>query len=470
MEKNHWEKNVNTILSLFKPVPHIEEIQDQEIVNKKYHYWRIRILYSTFIGYALYYFTRKSFTFAMPGLIQELGYDKSQLGLLASILSISYGLSKFVSGMISDKSNPRYFMAVGLMMTGVLNIFFGMSSSLLFFAVFWGLNGWFQGFGWPPCARFLTHWYSHSERGSWWATWNVSHNVGAFIIPWIVGACLYSFGWRVAMYVPGVLCIFGGFFLINRLRDTPQSLGLPAIEKFRDDHVDAHKNFEGQEQELSTKQILIDFVIKNKYIWILAIAYFFVYIVRTGVNDWTALYLMESKQYTQLGANGCVSLFEVGGFFGSLVAGWSSDYLFQARRGPVNALFAVGMVISLAAFWFIPPGYAVLDSIVMFMVGFAIFGPQMLIGIAAAELSHKKAAATATGFVGCFAYLGAAVAGYPFGKLTQTFGWDGYFLGMGVCCVLSVFLLVPLWNVTRRTRTVPVKKPEKVLSTSRGVA
>ncbi len=73
-------------------------------------------------------------------------------------------------------------------MTGILNIIFGFSSSLLIFALFWGLNGWFQGFGWPPCSRFLMNWYSQSERGRWWGLWNISHNIGAFIIPWIVGA------------------------------------------------------------------------------------------------------------------------------------------------------------------------------------------------------------------------------------------------------------------------------------------
>lgn len=449
---------MSAILNLFKPAPHIPEIQDAREVKKKYQYWRIRTLYSMFVGYALYYFTRKSFTFAMPGLIQELGFDKGQLGLLASILSITYGISKFASGILSDRSNPRYFMAFGLLMTGIFNICFGFSSSFLMFALFWGLNGWFQGFGWPPCARFLTHWYSHSERGSWWSTWNVSHNVGAFIIPWIVGACLQYFGWRYAMYVPGVICILGSLFLINRLRDTPQSLGLPSIEKFRDDYGGISDKHEKTERELSTKEILIEYVLKNKFIWMLAIAYFFVYVVRIGVNDWTVLFLIEQKEYSRIGANGCVSLFEVGGFFGSLFAGWSSDRMFGARRGPVNVLFAVGMLVSISVFWIIPPGYSFLDSAAMFMLGFAIFGPQMLIGVHAAELSHKKAAATSTGFVGWFAYMGAATAGYPLGKITQDLGWQGFFIVMWGCCAISALLLIPLWNVTDYARSETEEK------------
>ncbi|HEY4832669.1 MAG TPA: MFS transporter family glucose-6-phosphate receptor UhpC, partial [Waddliaceae bacterium] len=79
---------MSVFLNIFKPAPHIEQIQDEEEVKQKYHYWRIRILYSSFIGYALYYFTRKSFTFAVPGLMDEFHYDKGEIGLLASILAV----------------------------------------------------------------------------------------------------------------------------------------------------------------------------------------------------------------------------------------------------------------------------------------------------------------------------------------------------------------------------------------------
>lgn len=437
---------MNALFDLFKPAPRVQEIENQETVKKEYQYWRIRIFYSMFIGYAFYYFTRKSFTFAMPGLIEDLNLTKGDLGLLGSILYITYGMSKFASGILSDRSNARYFMAFGLVMTGLCNIFFGLSSSLLFLAIFWGLNGWFQGFGWPPCARFLTHWYSQNERGSWWSSWNASHNIGAFVIPWIIGACLYFFDWRAAMFAPGILCILGGIFLVNRLRDTPQSLGLPAIEVYRNDFGGVtREDLDGK--ELSTREILVDHVLKNKYIWMLSIAYFFVYIVRTGVNDWTALFLHEQKGYSRLGANGFVSLFEAGGFFGSLCAGWASDKLFTAKRGPVNVIFAIGMVFSVLAFWYIPEGYPWLDSSAIFVIGFMVFGPQMLIGVAAAELSHKKAAATSTGFAGCFAYMGAAFAGYPLGRLTQDLGWNGFFWALIACSIISTLLLLPMWNV-----------------------
>ena len=198
-----------SVLDLLKPAPHREEIQDKKAVAKKYKYWRFRTFYGMYIGYAFYYFSRKSYTFAAPALVQDLGLDKTELGMLGSILSISYGVSKFASGIVGDRSNPRYFMGIGLILTGIFNIFFGMSSSIWFFAIFWGLNGWFQGFGWPPCAKLLTHWYSHSERGRWWSVWNTSHNLGGRPNPY---SCSFLCG---ELWVGAMRCMCQGFYVFS---------------------------------------------------------------------------------------------------------------------------------------------------------------------------------------------------------------------------------------------------------------
>jgi MFS transporter, OPA family, sugar phosphate sensor protein UhpC len=435
-----------SILDILKPAPYKEEIEDKEEVEKSFKYWRFRVFYGMYIGYIFYYFSRKSFTFAMPSLMQDLGFDKSQLGILASVLSVTYGLSKFLSGILSDRSNPRYFMAIGLILTGCLNIFFGFTSSIVFFAIFWGLNGCFQGWGWPPCARLLTHWYSQKERGTWWGFWSSSQSVGGALIPLLAGFCAYHWGWRYAMFIPGWLCIIGGIFLINRLRDTPQSLGLPSVEKFKNEEPALVK--EKVQNTLSVKEILFTYVLRNKFIWVLAISYFFVYIIRTAISDWSVLFLVETKGYSLITASSCVCWFEIGGCLGSLTAGWGSDRIFKGRRGPISAIFSLGVVFSISGFWLAPGGSVLVHASLLFLTGFLIFGPQMLIGMAAAELSHKNAAGTATGFVGWVSYLGAACAGYPLGTLTQIWGWELFFAILACCGFISVCLLLPLWRVS----------------------
>lgn len=448
---------MNFALRFFKSAPILEEITDTELVKAKYKHWRMRTLYSMFLGYVFYYFTRKSFVFAMPVIMTDLHFDKGQLGLIGTIFSLTYGVSKFFSGVLSDQANPRYFMALGLILTGIFNILFGFSSSLFLFTVFWGFNAWFQGFGWPPCVKLLSYWYSHSERGSWWSVWALSQNVGSVLAIAIVTYSLEKFGWRFAMFIPGVLSILGGFFLLNRLSDIPQTLGLPPIEKFRNDCVDVKKT-EETSKSLSSKELIYS-VLKNKYVWLLAIAYFFVYFIRTGIGDWTMLFMIESKGYTPFGAGGIASLFDIGGFLGGLSAGWLSDYAFKAKRGPVNALFAILLFISIGSVWILPGGHAWMDSCMVFMIGFATFGPQMLIGVAVAEFAHKQASATATGLASWIAYLGAALAGYPLGKVIDHLSWEGFFICMEISAVCAVLLLVPLWNATKERVLAKVKQP-----------
>jgi OPA family sugar phosphate sensor protein UhpC-like MFS transporter len=165
-----------------------------------------------------------------------------------------------------------------------------------------------------------------------------------------------------------------------------------------------------------------------------------------AINDWSALYLMEKKGYTLLEASACVALFEIGGLFGMLVAGWLSDKLCAGKRGPMNVFFSIGMLGSVLGFWLLPGLSAFANSAILFVIGFFLFGPQMLIGLTAAELSHKKAAGTASGFAGWFAYFGAASAGYPLGKIAQDFGWEGYFMILAACGVLTILLFLPMWS------------------------
>ena len=131
-------------------------------------------------------------------------------------------------------------------------------------------------------------------------------------------------------------------------------------------------------------------------------SYLLVYVVRIAVNDWGSLYLVEEHQVDLLTANTAVSMFEVGGFLGSLLGGWGSDKFFQGNRAPMILIFALGIFISVSALWLVPLHNIFVLSGCLFAIGFFVFGPQMMIGMAAAECSHKDLAGTATGFVGWF--------------------------------------------------------------------
>ncbi len=428
------------LFNLLKPAPYTEVIQDPTQVNEQYQYWRIRICYSLFIGYAFYYFTRKSFAVIMPVVGADLGLSKAQLGLLLSGLSISYGVSKFLSGILSDRSNPRYFMAIGLMMTGVLNILFGLSSSFAMLALFWALNGFFQAWGWPACCKSLTYWFAKSNRGLWYSICSTSYNIGGVLIALFAPFIALQFGWRYAMFIPGVTSIVMGLVLINRLRDVPQTLGLPPVDEIA---------YEKSHASLNIKEVLFTQVLNNKYVWIFSLSYFFIYIVRTAINDWSPFYLMEVRNFPDtVAASRGVVWFEVGGLIGMLTAGWGSDYLFKGNRVPAMVIAALGLMSSVMALWYCPPNLPILDLFYLGCIGFFVYGPQMIVGLAAAEFVDKRAAAASNGFAGFVGYIGAAVAGYPVGKIIELWSWNGFYISMLISSAVLFFMLIPLWSAS----------------------
>ncbi|WP_202113822.1 MFS transporter family glucose-6-phosphate receptor UhpC [Glaesserella parasuis] len=407
--------------------------------HKIYHYWRLHIMIGMYIGYAGFYLTRKSFNYVVPTLITDLGIDKNNIGIISTLFYITYGISKFISGVYLDKENPKHFMAYGLFLTGITNILFGLSSSVLMFTILWVINAWFQGWGWPSCSKLLTTWYSRNERGLWWSIWNTAHNVGGAMIPLIIGYLTLHYSWRYGFIAAGGLAILISIFLFFRLQNTPETMGLPSIGKWRNDNLELVQEKEGK--YLTWNKILHQYVFFNKYIWLLALSYALVYVVRTAINDWGNIYLTEKYHYDLVSANSALSLFEVGGFIGSLVAGWGSDKLFASNRGPMALLFAIGIFFSIIAMWLMPKENFILQAGIFFSVGFFVFGPQMLIGMAAAECSHKKTPASATGFVGLFAYLGAAIAGYPLALVMESHHWSGFFV-VSACAASGIALLL----------------------------
>lgn len=300
------------MFNFLKPARHIKSLPSEK-VDDTYKRLRFQVFLGIFIGYAGYYLLRKNFSLAMPSLIEQ-GFSKGELGIALSAVSIAYGFSKFVMGTVSDRSNARMFLTLGLVLTAIINLllgfipFFTSSITIMFIMLF--LVGWFQGMGWPPSGRVLVHWFSVSERGSKTSIWNVAHNVGgglmAPIATWGISmTALYNFGYLkgfegVFIY-PALLAIIIAIFSYILIRDTPQSQGLPPIEQYKNDYATSTK--QTIETELTTKEILFKYVLNNKWVWAIAFTNIFVYFVRYGVLDWAPTYLSEEKHF-DLSASG----------------------------------------------------------------------------------------------------------------------------------------------------------------------
>jgi MFS transporter, OPA family, glycerol-3-phosphate transporter len=436
------------ITRLLKPAAHTTALPAQQ-VDSTYRKLRLQVFLGIFLGYAGYYLVRKNFSIAMPGLI-ELGYTKAQLGLALSAVSISYGVSKFLMGTVSDRSNARIFLTLGLVLSALTMIIMGVvpwatSSVAVMFTVLF-VNGWFQGMGWPPCGRVVVHWYSVKERGTRMSIWNVAHNVGGGLMaPLAIAGIDYFGGWHGALIFPAVIALAVAFIVYLLVRDTPQSCGLPPIEKYKNEYTKDYN--ESHEKELSTKQILLDYVLVNKLIWYIAFANAFIYLVRYGVLDWAPTYLKEAKGFSLSETGWAYFLYEWAGIPGTLICGWLSDKIFNGRRAPATIIYMVLVTIAVFVYWKNPAGNPLVDNIALIAIGFLIYGPVMLIGVHALDLVPKKAAGTAAGLTGLFGYLGGAVfANAAMGYVVDAWGWDGGFYVLLASCVLSILFTALTWK------------------------
>ena len=433
------------MMGFMKPAPHIARLPADRI-DAEYKRLRMQVFWGTFLGYATYYLLRKNFSLAMPYIVEESGYTKAQLGIVLTMLSIAYGFSKFVMGNVSYRSNPTYFATIGLLLSAMICLAFGLVpgvlSSIPIMCTLSFLNGWFQGMGYPPYARTMVHWFSTNERGQKWSWWNVSHNLGGGLIAPLAGLGIYLFGtWHSIFFFPAIIAIILAIFTFFLMQDTPQSCGLPPIEEYRNDYP-KEATSETIEEELSARDILFKYVLNNRILWLIAVANIFVYFIRYGVVDWAPTYLAEVKGYSHKGSRLAYFLYEWAGIPGMLVSGYLSDKVFKGRRAPATILFMFGVLIAVFVYWKNPAGNPLIDNIALVSIGFLIYGPVMMIGLHAADLVPKKATGSATGLTGLLGYLiGSSFAGVVMGAVVDHLGWDGGFYTLIIACILAIVLL-----------------------------
>lgn len=406
--------------------------------EQRYRYYRPRILLWSIVGYAVYYVVRKNLSVAMPVMEQQLGVTKSSLGLFLTLHGLLYGVSKFANGIIGDRVNARWFMALGLILSAAMNICFGLSSTATALGLFWMLNGWFQGMGFPPCARLMTHWFSPKELATKMSLWNISHGLGAGAVVVMCGYLVDHFGnWRLCFFVPAGIAIAAAGLLMIFLRDTPESVGLPEIGGTR------------EPVEQTEKNVLVSKVFANPYIWILSIANFFVYTIRYAVLDWGPTLLKEYKGIELRHAGWIVAGFEVAGLVGALLAGYLTDRFFKGRGARLCVFCMLFCGIAIFAFWRTPGGNLPLNTLILMLAGFFVYGPQALVGIAAANLATKRAAASAVGLTGLFGYASGILSGWGLGATVDRYGWDRAFIALLITAGLATIVFLAAWGAPR---------------------
>ena len=448
-------------LDFLAPPKHKPELPAEK-VKSTYTAMRWKVFIGIYLGYAAYYLVRKNLSFAGADMIAQGYLDTSGVGDAMAGLPIAYAVSKFLMGSLSDRSDARKFMTVGLIISAIVMIIAGVipypkngaiTTAILF--VLTCLTGWFSGMGWPPCGRVMSHWFSTNERSFKMSVWNTAHNIGSSGLAWLAtiggGSLLVALGfsaeegWREAFIIPSIAALAVAGLCWWFIRDTPESCGLPPIDKYRNDFSGA-KAKKGEEDKIPFKTLFVDYVLKNKMLWLIGFANILVYLVRNGISDWLPIYLQEAHGIAKSVSKDLYAYHMIAAIPGTLIAGWLSSKFFQGRCAPVNVLCMVVTAIGAFIYWQAGAiatqfGMEYIDvvKIALVVTGFAVYGPVAMISIQAIAIVPKNAAGTAAGFMGLLGYLigDAFLSKIAFGRVVESGGWNLTFLGFFAASVIA---------------------------------
>ncbi|NXN14357.1 G6PT1 protein, partial [Indicator maculatus] len=408
-----------------------------------YGRYRPVIFSAMFVGYTLYYFNRKTFSFVMPSVMAEVPLGKDELGLITSSQSAAYALSKFVSGVLSDQMSARWLFSSGLLMVGLVNVVFSWSSTVTAFAGLWFLNGLAQGLGWPPCGKILRKWFEPSQFGTWWAILSTSMNLAGGLGPIVAALMSLHYNWRMTLFFSGFICVVVSFVCLVLIKNEPSDVGLPNIEQA------AKKGKKGSTSDNSTLTELL----LSPYLWVLSTGYLVVFGVKTCCTDWGQLFLIQERGQSVLVGSSYMSALEIGGLVGSIAAGYFSDRAvarvgLSSHGNPRHTLLLsmmAGMCLSMFLFRVTVTGESPKVS-----------SAQVAVRCGDSPLPARNARALP---LDCLSFLtvGGFLAGLPFSTIAKHYSWATAFWVAEITCMGSTVAFFFLRNIRTQMGHVPKK-------------
>jgi len=412
--------------------------------NPLLKHWQGKMFWFMWITYASFYLGRVNISVAMPGIMEEYGLSKTNMGWVLTGLFALYAIGQFVNGQLGDKLNSRRIITIGLLSSAILNIMFGFTGGILgLMVVIWGLNGYFQSMGWGPTVKAMANWFPSLNRGRISGRLGTSYIIGSAISWLLAGAIIKYFDWRFTFWFPSAIMIIVGLHWFIRARNAPEEIGLPSVEE--------------QEQGIGETEVRKDehigfgqtlkITLLNPYVWFTAMSLFGLNIVRYGFMSWAPTYMFEEQGASISNAAFKAIAFPIAGGLGALTAGWASDRVFKNRKAPVTFIMLILLALFCYLYKDIPGDNWEISLVFLLLIGFFTFGPHVLIVAALpVDLGSRKAASSVTGFIDAMGYVGASITGVGTGYLIEMFNWDAAFYFWIAGAIMAAAMILLVWR------------------------
>lgn len=359
--------------------------------------------------YATHYLCRVNLAGAQKELAADRGLGKHQLGLLLSLLKICYGSGQFINGHLADRLSPRRLIALGLTVSGVLNLLFAHQSQFRWFAVLWALNGYFQAFGWTSVVRLAANWFPPRLRETASGILGTSYVLGSGLSWLLAGRLTQTLGWRYAFWSPAWIAFAVVGLVLLLVRDHPREAAAPTAAASPAPCAPEASSL------LSRRRLALG---------CLAVAQTCLLFGYHGLLDWTPHYLAEVGHVGAAVAADRAFLLPLGGGLGCLVLALISRR-HPGKLGPARTVVAplLLLVVLTLVFPRLPHRAPAALPGGLLLIGAVSSPPASVMACALpADLCGAEAAGRAAGLVDASGYVGSALSGWLSGQVMDRVG------------------------------------------------
>lgn len=386
-----------------------------------------------YVGYICAYFVRNNFKLQSENIRLEAGWELTQVGLILTAFTITYGFSKFLMGAVADRVSLRRIFAGCLAVSALICIGLAFTRDFVLLFVLMLLLGLVQGALAPSSMAMIANWYPNRTRGSGIAIWNTSQNAGGaglpLLITWLVTLTGPGNTW-VGFLIPGVLVLALSYVFWRKGGDRPDVEGFDRLSTMYGAAGEPQVDTRPDEGYFRT---FVRFVLTSPVVLLIGLINAILYFLRFGITNWIPAFLGTEMGFTEAEYLTAFSMLEWIAIPGCFIFAWI------AVKAP-NKQALVGCIglVMLAGLIFVYMGNTSFPMLLVVtgLMGGLIYGPQLIVNILTLNVVPLRAAGVAVGFVGLFGYLvGELAANLVMPILADNLGWVASFT---VLCAIAL--------------------------------
>ena len=366
-------------------------------------------------GYLLVYFHRLCPAVVALDMQSDLRSSGALLGFLAAAYFYPYALMQLPSGLLSDSWGPRKTIAVFFAIAGISSIFLGMVESMGF-AI---LSRVFVGLGvamlFVPTMKVMTNWFKVEEFALMTGILMAVGGLGAYTASRPLAWLSNKIGWRGSFMAIGVVTLVMAIAIWFLVRDTPQDMGLPAV----------NQPAQGEHEKAKTIGLAqgVKMVLSLGSFWFLAAWFFFSFCIFFSFGGlWGGPYLMQIYGLNKAEAGNILGMLALAMIVGSPFLGWLSDKVFHSRKKVIVLSSAITLCLTVPLAFFTDGMSQPMLYLLFFLLGVFNNAVVVVAFTSAKELFPIEIAGTAVGLVNLFPFLGGAVAPPILGAILEAQG------------------------------------------------